>query len=311
MQRTTTATLTTAGFIIAFTGAVLFSTKAIMVKLAFAGTGVNALSLLMLRMLCSLPFYIAVLWYSNTRQQQKAPLTAKQWWQLLWLGIFGYYLSSLLDFEGLQYVSAGLERLILFLYPTFVVLINLIFFKQKISGVQKLALGLTYTGIAIAYYAEMQVDFSNRNFLLGSFLIFLCAVTYSLYIVGSGKLIPRIGATRFTTYAMLAATGGIFIHFIFRNNWTVFTGTGNTIWIYGLALAVVATVIPSFMISAALKKIGSNNVAIISSIGPVSTIVQAHFFLGERMHAAQAVGTILVIAGILLIGWKKEQEDAV
>ncbi len=281
-----------------------------MVKLAFTGTGVDALSLLMLRMLCALPFYIAVVWYSNTRQQ-KIPLTAKQWWQLLWLGLFGYYLSSLLDFEGLQYVSAGLERLILFLYPTFVVLINLFFFRQKISGVQKLALLLTYTGIAIAYFGEMQVDFTNRNFLLGSFLIFLCAVTYSLYIVGSGKLIPRIGATRFTTYAMLAATAGIFIHFIFRNNWAVFAGNNNTIWLYGLALAVIATVIPSFMISAALKKIGSNNVAIISSIGPVSTIVQAHFFLGEQMHAAQAAGTILVIIGILLIGWKKEQEDAV
>jgi drug/metabolite transporter (DMT)-like permease len=192
-----------------------------------------------------------------------------------------------------------------------VVLINLFFFRQKISGVQKLALLLTYTGIAIAYFGEMQVDFTNRNFLLGSFLIFLCAVTYSLYIVGSGKLIPRIGATRFTTYAMLAATAGIFIHFIFRNNWAVFAGNNNTIWLYGLALAVIATVIPSFMISAALKKIGSNNVAIISSIGPVSTIVQAHFFLGEQMHAAQAAGTILVIIGILLIGWKKEQEDAV
>jgi drug/metabolite transporter (DMT)-like permease len=107
----TSKKISAAGFVIAFAGAVLFSTKAIMVKLAFTGTGVDALSLLMLRMLCALPFYIAVVWYSNTRQQ-KIPLTAKQWWQLLWLGLFGYYLSSLLDFEGLQYVSAGLERLL-------------------------------------------------------------------------------------------------------------------------------------------------------------------------------------------------------
>ncbi|MFT3680937.1 MAG: DMT family transporter [Ferruginibacter sp.] len=298
--------ITAPGFIIAFAGAVLFSTKAVIVKKAFADIKIDALSLLTLRMFCSLPFYLLAVYLTKNRERK--PLTSKQWWHVLWLGIFGYYLSSLLDFEGLQFVTAGLERLILFLYPTFVVLINAFLFRQKIAPVQKLALVLTYAGIGIAYFGEMKVDFSNPDFLLGSFLIFLCAVTYSIYLAGSGKLIPQIGATRFTTYAMLAATGGIFLQFIIRNNWNAFyRGGTSAVWLYGALLAIVATVIPSFMLSAAMKRIGTNNVAIISSIGPVSTIIQAHFILGEKMFAEQITGTILVIIGVLLIGWKKEE----
>lgn len=254
-----------------------------------------------------MPFYLLAL-YLTKEKNSASPLTVKQRWHLLWLGLFGYYLSSFLDFEGLQFISAGLERLILFLYPSFVLVINAFLFKQKVTTIQKLALLLTYAGIGIAYFGEMKVDFSNPDFLLGSILIFLCAITYAIYIVGSGKLIPQIGATRFTTYAMLAATGGIFIHFIIRNNWNVFYSSNSTVWLYGLLIAVVATVIPSFLISVAMKKIGSNNLAIISSIGPVSTIVQAHFILDEQMFAAQIVGTILVITGVLLIGWKKKSQ---
>lgn len=254
-----------------------------------------------------MPFYLLAL-YLTKEKNSASPLTVRQRWHLLWLGLFGYYLSSFLDFEGLQFISAGLERLILFLYPSFVLVINAFLFKQKVTTIQKLALLLTYAGIGIAYFGEMKVDFSNPDFLLGSILIFLCAITYAIYIVGSGKLIPQIGATRFTTYAMLAATGGIFIHFIIRNNWNVFYSSNSTVWLYGLLIAVVATVIPSFLISVAMKKIGSNNLAIISSIGPVSTIVQAHFILDEQMFAAQIVGTILVITGVLLIGWKKESQ---
>lgn len=297
--------ISASGFIIAFTGAVLFSTKAVIVKRAFADIKVDALSLLTLRMFCSMPFYLMAL-YLTKEKNNESPLTTKQRWRLLWLGFFGYYLSSFLDFEGLQFISAGLERLILFLYPSFVLIINSLLFKQKVTSVQKLALLLTYVGIGIAYFGEMKVDFSNPDFLLGSILIFLCAITYAIYIVGSGKLIPQIGATRFTTYAMLAATGGIFLHFIIRNNWTVFYSSNSNVWYYGLLIAVIATVIPSFLISVAMKKIGSNNLAIISSVGPVSTIIQAHFFLGEQMFAAQIVGTMLVIAGVLLLGWKKE-----
>lgn len=309
MKKTAANKITAAGFIITFTGAVLFSTKAILVKKAFADIKVDALSLLTIRMICALPFYLLALYFTN-RQQTNKKLNNRQWIQIILLGIFGYYLSSLLDFEGLQYVSAGLERLILFLYPTFVVLINTFFFRQKITLTQKLALLLTYIGIGIAYFGELKIDLSNPDFFFGSILIFVCAITYSVYIVGSGKLIPYTGASKFTAYAMLAATAGIFIHFIARNNWQPLQDGSQALWIYGLLLGIVATVIPSFMISDGMKRIGSSNVAIISSIGPVSTIIQAHFILGEKIFTEQIIGTVFVIAGVLLIG-RKEKEPVV
>ena len=296
--------LTLIGFVIAFIGAVLFSTKAIMVKLAFAEIKVDALSLLTLRMILSLPFYLITA-FVISNQEGNVKMSTRQWLYLVLLGLFGYYLSSLFDFIGLQYISAGLERLILFLYPTFVVLINVFYYKQKINRNQKIALFLTYFGIAIAYFGELRVDTSNPNFFWGSLLIFLCAITYSIYIVGSGRLIPVVGATKFTAYAMLSATGGIFLHFLLRGEFEVLLQSEG-LWLYGLALAIIATVIPTFMLSAALKKIGSNNVAIISSIGPVSTIVQAHYFLGEKIFTEQILGTVLVVLGVLLLSVKTE-----
>ncbi len=233
-------------------------------------------------------------------------MTSKQWLYVVLLGLFGYYLSSFFDFAGLQYISAGLERLILFLYPTFTVLINVFLFRQKISRMQVVALALTYLGIALAYYGEIGLDSGNPNFYWGSFLVFLCAITFSIYIAGSGKVIPVIGAAKFTAYAMLSATTGIFIHFTIAGNYhTLNTGMG--LWWYGLALGIIATVIPSFLVASGIKRIGSNNVAIISGIGPVSTIIQAHYILDEPIFFEQLMGTALVIMGVLLIGWKSRQ----
>ena len=294
--------ITLAGFVITITGAILFSTKAIFVKLAFAATHTDAVTLLALRMLFSLPFYLVAARIAYTKEN-KSTTTTKHWVYILILGFLGYYLSSLFDFIGLQFISAGLERLILFLYPTFAVLINTFFFKNKLSSVQITALILTYIGIGLAYYGELKIDTHNPHFFYGSFMVFLCAVTYSFYLVGTGKMVNIVGATRYTAYAMLAATGGIFIHFL------VTRSIGNihftpTLIAYSSALAIVATVLPSFLISNGMKKIGSNNVAIITSIGPVSTILQAYFILGENIFFEQILGTILVLIGVLLIGYK-------
>ncbi|MEO6069166.1 MAG: DMT family transporter [Chitinophagaceae bacterium] len=295
--------VTLAGFSITLLGAILFSTKAIIVKLAFAATSVNALTLLTLRMVFSLPFYVgaAIL---VSRSEQNIPLTKRQWVLVLITGLLGYYVSSYLDFWGLEFISAGLERLILFLYPTFAVLLNSFLFRQKIEKNQKVALLLTYFGIGLAFWGELNLEVQTAQFYLGSFLVFLCAITYSLYIVGSGRLIPQTGATKYTAYAMLSATAGIFIHFAIKGNYAVLHQQGS-VWWYGLVLALVATVIPSFLISFGLKKIGSNNVAILSSIGPVSTIIQAHYFLGEKIFAEQIIGTVMVVIGVLLLGKKR------
>ncbi|MDJ0365154.1 DMT family transporter [Hymenobacter sp. H14-R3] len=303
MQPPVRPTIPIAGFLITLLGAILFSTKAIIVKLAFGATHTDALTLLTLRMVFALPFYMGVALFVSGKKAN-VRMTRPQWLLVILLGMLGYYVSSLLDFMGLQYVSAGLERLLLFLYPSFVVFINALVFKQRITGVQKWALLLTYLGIAVAYAGELTMDTGRPGFYLGSFLVFLCAITYSIYIAGSGKLIPLVGPNKFTAYAMLAATAGIFTHFALAGQGEILTA-GRALWGYGLLLAIFSTVLPSFLISQGLKRIGANNVAIISGIGPISTIAQAYFLLNERIFAAQIMGTVLVVLGVLLLSWKR------
>ncbi len=301
---TESKSLSLPGILVTFLGAVLFSTKAIIVKKAFRDTPVDALSLLAVRMVFSLPFYVGIAIFTG-KKKDNTRFTKQQWFWVIILGLFGYYISSFLDFVGLKYVSAALERLILFLYPSFAVIINASVFKQRISRIQILALMLTYTGIAIAYAGQLRVDHADHAFFLGSTLIFLCAITYAIYIAGSGKIIPQVGATKFTAYAMLSSTAGVFTHYMLAGNYTLLH-SGTEYWGYGIMLALLATVIPSFLISYGMKQIGSNNVAIVSGIGPVSTILQAHWILGEKIFPAQIVGTLLVIAGVVLIGWKSK-----
>ena len=309
------------GFVISFTGAILFSTKAILVKMAFRSTHTEALTLLTLRMLLSLPFYLVAA-FLGSRKEGNVRMTRRQWFWVIVLGLLGYYVSSFLDFVGLQYISAGLERLILFLYPSFAVLINAVAFHQRISRLQVGALALTYIGIGIAYFGELHIDAGNPNFYWGSFLVFLCAITYAFYLSGTGRMVPVLGAAKFTTYSMLTATGAVLLHYFLREafaagagapaggHFPIPTGAGSgALWGYGLLLALVATVIPSFMLSAGMKRIGANNAAIVTSIGPVSTILQAHFFLGDKIFPEQVVGTVLVIIGVLMIGWKNRKGD--
>jgi drug/metabolite transporter (DMT)-like permease len=302
------------GFLISFTGAIIFSTKAILVKLAFRNTHTDGLTLLMLRMLMALPFYVLIALWSG-RKSGNVRMQPRQWVWVVALGLLGYYLSSFFDFIGLQYISAGLERLILFLYPSFSVLINSVFFRQKISRAQFGALALTYTGIGIAYFGELKIDTGNPNFYWGSFLIFLCAISYAFYLSGTGKVVPVLGAAKFTTYSMISATTAVLMHYIVRqavtgSPWAPVGPGSGTLWGYGFLLATVATVIPSYMLSAGMKRIGANNAAIVTSVGPVSTILQAHFFLGDKIFAEQIIGTVLVIAGVLLIGWKGRNREA-
>lgn len=289
------------GVALTFLGAVLFSTKAVVVKLAFREVHIDAISLLALRMLFALPFYLIAAWWATGTE--KLALSSREWCIVIALGLFGYYLSSLFDFLGLQFISAGLERLILFLYPSFTALINFFYFKQPLEKRQRWALVLTYIGLAIAYYGEVQIDSGNKNFLLGSALIFCCSITYATYMAGAGRMIPKVGVTRFTAFCMLASTLGVFVHYAFVHGASGIHLTAQ-MWKYGLVLGVIATVLPSFLISSGMKRIGSNNAAIVSGIGPVSTIIQANLFLGEQMHAGQFIGTVLVVSGVLLIGWK-------
>jgi len=292
------------GVLIALCGAVLFSTKAIFVKLAYRDTPVDALTLLALRMVFSVPFFLVAATFTSNKTTN-VKFTGAQWFYIAIIGCLGYYISSLLDFLGLQFVSAGIERLILFIYPTLTLLMSALVFKEKIKPLQWLALMVTYFGLAVAFFGEM--DFSspqNKNFLYGSVLIFICAFTYAGYIVGSGKLIPKVGASKFNSYAMSFASMGVLVHF-FAFSSVSLLHLPTSVYGYSFFMAVLATVIPSYLVTAAIDRIGSDNAAIVGSVGPVSTILLAYFFLDEAITIWQLAGTTLILVGVLIIGRQK------
>jgi drug/metabolite transporter (DMT)-like permease len=292
------------GVLLALLGAICFSTKAVFVKLAYCDTEVDAISLLALRMIFSLPFFAISAAVSSSRQSN-VRFTNKQWFQVAVVGCLGYYVSSLLDFLGLQYVTAGIERLILFIYPTLVLLMSAIIFKVKIKPVQWMALFITYVGLFAAFISEVDVQSAqNKDFLLGSLFIFVCAFTYAAYIVGSGRLIPVVGATKFNSYAMSFASVGVLLHFFITSDVSLL-GFSTPVYIYGFLMAVLSTVIPSYLVVAGIKRIGSDNAAIVGSVGPVSTIVMAYFFLHETVLGLQLLGTVLILAGVLMVGKQK------
>jgi drug/metabolite transporter (DMT)-like permease len=290
------------GIALGVIGAIFFSTKAIMVKLAYKHTDVDAVTLLALRMLFSLPFFLVSAFISSSKSEN-VRFTPTQWLSVAFIGCLGYYVSSLLDFLGLQYVSAGIERLILFIYPTLVLIISSVVFKVKINVYQWLAILITYSGLLLAFWGEASIDTSGAGFAKGAILIFACAITYACYIVGSGRLIPVVGASKFNSYAMSFACLAVLVHFMVVNNNSLLSLESDVYW-YSLAMALIGTVIPSYLVSEGIRRIGSGNAAIVGSIGPVSTIIQAYIFLGEPVLGLQIAGTAFILFGILMISRK-------
>jgi len=293
------------GFLWAVLGTILFSTKAILIKLCFKTTNIDASSLLMLRMLFALPFYAAAMWYYFANQQLKK-VKPSTYFAAGLIGLLGYYVSSLFDFIGLQYVSASIERIILFIYPTLAVLLNLLIFKVAITKRQWLAILITYIGISLAYWGELNQIPDTKMFFFGTWMILLCAITFAFYLVGSGKIIPKIGAPQFTSLSMLAASVGIFIHYFVTHQQGIASIVdmpilySSSIWLV-IALAIIGTVIPSFLMSGGMKRIGSNDLAIITSIGPVSTLFQSRWILNEAFTWEQILGTVFVVFGVILV----------
>ncbi|RMG55387.1 MAG: DMT family transporter [Bacteroidetes bacterium] len=287
------------GGLLVLMGAIFYSSKAIMVKLAYQWP-VDPTALLTLRMLFALPFYLFFA-LRKPRRPPPGPLPDRQaYLGLIATGLTGYYLASLFDFWGLRYVTASLERLILFSYPSLVLLLSAVVWGRRIGGRQALALLLTYLGIAVVMGLDWQPQ-TQPDFWRGSLLIFLAALAYAIYLMGSERLIPRLGTIRFTAWSMLAATAGILIHSLLSGQAGQLAGLDWPVYSYALLMAIVATLIPSFLIAAGIRRIGAGHAAIIGSIGPVSTILLAYLFLDERLSPGQWMGSLLVILGVSLI----------
>jgi drug/metabolite transporter (DMT)-like permease len=285
------------GLLYAVLAAVGFSFKAILVKLAYVH-GVDAETLLALRMAFSLPFFLAMAW--ALRRQGHGPLPGRDWAWLFGLGFFGYYLASYLDFLGLHYITAALERLILFLYPTLVIVLSALFLRRPMSRRVLLALALSYAGIALALTHDLRLAGAHRAVLLGSALVFASAVSYALYLLGNGEVVGRLGSARVTAYA------SSFACLLAIGQFVALRPLASLVqpWpVYGLALAMAlfSTVLPVWMLSEAIRRIGAGPVALTGTLGPVITLFLGWSLLGEQIGAAQLAGAGLVITGVLVM----------
>lgn len=291
---------TAIAFILAAFGVVFFSAKAVLVKMAYS-YNIDTVTLLLIRMGIALPFYTLVALFES-RKKNTNNLLLKDYLFIIILGFLGYYLASYLDFKGLNYITASIERLILFVYPTLVLIISAVVLRESISSRQKMAVIITYVGVVIAFYKYSSVSGVNSNIPLGATLIFSSALVYAVYLVGSGNIIPRIGSVRFTSYAMMVSCMSVIIHYLVKGSNDVFNQQ-HEVYLIGLGMAFISTIIPSYMLAEAIKRIGASNVAIVGSIGPISTIILAYIFLGEIIGLYQVIGTVVVICGVFLIAF--------
>jgi len=286
------------GLAIAIAGAVLFSTKAVVAKLLYR-YHIDAVTLIAFRMLFSLPVFAGVaIWKMRTQ----APLGRADRWRIVALGLIGYYLSSYLDFLGLQYISVGLERLILFLTPTFVLAITAIFLKRRITALEWGALALSYCGIVLVFVHDLAGGAGST--VIGSLFVLASAISYAIYLLGSGEMVKRVGSLRLVAYAMcVSSVAGIAQFFLLRPAELLV----QPLQVYGLSLVngVFCTIFPVFMTMIAVGRIGAATASQAGMIGPVSTLFLGALVLGEPITAVQLAGTGLVLVGIYTLSLKK------
>ncbi|MEO8387130.1 DMT family transporter [Polaromonas sp.] len=281
------------GLLLATFGAIAFSGKAIIVKLAYR-YGVDAVTLIMYRMLFALPIFAVMAWWAS---RGKPPLTRKDWLGVLWLGVTGYYLASFLDFAGLAFISASLERLILYLNPTIVLLLGLVMYKRRVSAPQIIGMAISYCGVVLVFGHEITLQGADAAW--GALLVFLSAVSYALYLVYSGEMVRRLGALRLVGLATTVACLCCLLQFVLLRPMSAAAVAPEVIWL-SLLNATLCTAVPVLMVMMAIERIGAGMAAQTGMVGPMSTILMGVLILGEPFTAWVATGTVLVIAGIFV-----------
>lgn len=292
------AELRRTGLLLAAIAAVLFSAKAILAKFLYR-YGIDAVTLIALRMLFALPVFAFVAALETWRARERGDrLTPRERWQIVLLGLLGYYLSSFLDFWGLQYISASLERLILFLNPTLVLLIGVLFLRQRVSGRQWMAMAVSYAGIVGVFWENLRLG--GPHVVLGSALVFGAALSYALYLLLSGELVRRVGSLRLVAYAMCVSTVACLVQFFVIHPPSMLA---QPMPVYGLSLlnAVACTVVPVYLTMFAVARIGAGTTSQTAMIGPVSLVFFGWWLLDEPVTVLQLAGTAVVLAGIALL----------
>lgn len=274
----------------------LFSLRPILIKLAY-GYVTDPVTLLALRMIFSLPFFIAAaLWGAGPRD--RAPLSRRDVAAVWGLGFLGYYFASFMDFLGLQYISAGIGRLIMFLYPTIVVILSAVFLRKRPAPHELAALLITYCGVALVL--SNAIAGQSADLPLGAGLVFASSSAYAVYLVIGSQVVRRLGSVRFTAYAMTVASLFCIAQFLLLRPLGALDLPAQ-VYALAAAMAVFSTVLPVFMTSEALRRIGANHVAMIGALGPVTTIFFGYVGLDEIMTPIQALGALLVLGGVLLV----------
>ena len=281
------------GLVLAGLGAVAFSSKAIIVKLAYRH-GVDAVTLLMYRMLFALPIFAAMAWWAS---RGKPPLSRQDVWGVLGLGFTGYYLASFLDFAGLAYISASLERLILYLNPTLVLLLGLVLYQRKIQRQQALGMLISYFGVVLVFGHEITLQ--GADAALGALLVFGSAISYAIYLSFSGELVQRLGSLRLVGLATTVACLLCLAQFALLRPWSAALVAPEVLWLSVLN-ATLCTAVPVLMVMMAIERIGASLTAQTGMVGPMSTILMGVVLLGEPFTAWVAAGTALVFAGIFV-----------
>ncbi|MES2281172.1 MAG: DMT family transporter [Pseudomonadota bacterium] len=282
------------GLLLAAFGAVAFSGKAIIVKLAYRHD-VDAVTLIMFRMLFALPIFAVMAWWAS---RGKAALTRKDWMGVCGLGFIGYYFSSFLDFAGLVYISASLERLILYLNPTIVALLGLVLYGRRVTIRQLVGMAISYGGVVLVFGQELSVQGAHTAW--GALLVFLSALSYSIYLVYSGELVRRLGALRLVGLATSVACLCCLLQFVLLRPLSAALVVPEVIWLSVLN-ATLCTALPVLIVMMAVERIGASLTAQTGMIGPLSTILMGTFFLGESFTPLVAAGTALVLAGIFVV----------
>jgi len=286
------------GLAMGMLGAIGFSGKAIIVKLAYRH-GVDTVTLLMLRMLLALPFFMAMVWWTQHRKGSvPVRLSVREWLGVVWLGFCGYYLASFLDFAGLQYVSASLERLILYLYPTLVLLLGIALYGQRASRHQWMGMAVSYAGVVAVFAHEVRLTGADAG--LGAALVFGSAVSYALYLSYSGELVRRLGALRLVGLASCVACLLCVGQFALLRPVSVVAELGAEVWCLSVLNASLCTVLPVVLVMLSIERIGSALASQVGMVGPMSTLVMAALVLDEPLSPWLLIGTALVMSGVFI-----------
>ena len=286
-------------------GAIAFSGKAIIVKLSYR-YGVDAVTVIMYRMLFALPMFVALAWWASKRRHAQAnPLSRRDVLAIMGLGFLGYYLASYLDFIGLQYISASLERLIIYLNPTLVMLLGALLYKHPLKARRIWAMAISYAGVLLVFAHE--VRFSGPGVVLGSAFVFASAISYALYLMFSGEMVQRIGAMRLVGLASCVACLLAIAQFVFLRPISSIMVPAEVVYL-AMLNATVCTVAPVILIMLAIERIGAALTAQTGMVGPMTTVMLGVWVLGEPMNAWIGVGTLLVLGGVYLASQQGEKK---